>query len=66
MARDEYILSDESGPCLFEVGKRDRFVNFGGTKVATDDELKAVIRLEVQKTFVEGTVMIESDFGVLL
>ena len=58
-------ISQESGPVLFEVGKRDWLVNFSRAHVMLDGEVEAPLWREVDVTFVECTIMVHGDFGVL-
>ena len=63
MSRDESVITNQSGPLLFEIGKRDSPIDLLGSSIAAYYKLETPLRSLVDESFVKGSIVIEGDFG---
>ena len=65
MPRDDDVLANQSCPRLFEIWERNGSVDLGGPGIAADFEAKAPLFGVHEVPFVEGTIMVHREFGVV-
>ena len=66
MARKDHVFSHERRPLLYEVRKMHSPIDFGRRKVAPALKYEAPLRCMGEESFVEGSVVVKSDFAVAL
>ena len=66
MDRKQYVVSQEGGPVLFEVGKWGSKINIFGTYTPSDYELESNFRGVVDLPIVESPFVVHREFGIIL